>query len=361
MRAMSVSRDEKHGTWTVQCWYRDWTGERRKKTRRGFATKALARRWEQDFLASCEGTPDMTMATFLVIYERDVRPKLKLNTWLTKENIIRTKILPYLGDKHLDEIEPADVLAWENELLALRTSDGAPLSQTYLHTVCNQLSALFNHAVRYYHLSSNPMSTTGKVGSKTADAMGFWTQDEYIRFSESMKCKPESFIAFELLYWCGIREGELLALTPSSFDLDGGTLSVTESYQRIHGKDVITTPKTPKSVRAIAMPEFLIAEVREHLEFAGPFEKRERILKLTKSYLYHEMERGCRSAGVKRIRVHDLRHSHVSLLIELGYPPLAIADRMGHEAIDITYRYAHLFPDKQTEMARSLDDVREGR
>lgn len=77
----------------------------------------------------------------------------------------------------------------------------------------------------------------------------------------------------------------------------------------------------------------------------------ERLFAVTKHFLAHEMERGCKTSGVKRIRIHDIRHSHVSLLIEMGFSALAIAERMGHEAVDITYRYAHLFPTKQDEMA----------
>ena len=82
---------------------------------------------------------------------------------------------------------------------------------------------------------------------------------------------------------------------------------------------------------------------------------------MTKSYLHHEMDRGAKEAGVKRIRIHDLRHSHVSLLIEMGFSALAIADRVGHESVDITYKYAHLFPSKQQEMAQKLDMERKER
>lgn len=85
---------------------------------------------------------------------------------------------------------------------------------------------------------------------------------------------------------------------------------------------------------------------------------RERLFAVTKHFLAHEMERGCKASGVKRIRIHDIRHSHVSLLIEMGFSALAIAERMGHEAVDITYRYAHLFPTKQDEMAAALDGAR---
>ena len=84
----------------------------------------------------------------------------------------------------------------------------------------------------------------------------------------------------------------------------------------------------------------------------------ERLFAVTKHFLAHEMERGCKASGVKRIRIHDIRHSHVSLLIEMGFSALAIAERMGHEAVDITYRYAHLFPTKQDEMAAALDGAR---
>ena len=358
---MAAFKDKKNGSWYVQFRYTDWRGERQQKLKRGFATKKEAQAWEREFLMQKQADINMSFENFVALYEKDVKPKLKLNTWLSKEHIIRTKILPYFKKRKLSEITARDVIDWQNEIRQHTKSSGESYSPDYLKNVHTQLSCIFNHAIKYYGLQINPAAKAGNMGSEQPKEMLFWTKEEYLKFIDAMMDKPMLYYAFEILYWCGIREGELLALTPSSFDLDGGTLSITESYQRIHGKDVITTPKTPKSVRAIAMPEFLIAEVREHLEFAGPFEKRERILKLTKSYLYHEMERGCRSAGVKRIRVHDLRHSHVSLLIELGYPPLAIADRMGHETIDITYRYAHLFPDKQTEMARSLDGVREGR
>ena len=85
------------------------------------------------------------------------------------------------------------------------------------------------------------------------------------------------------------------------------------------------------------------------------YKKTDRLFQVTKSFLHHEMERGCKLSGVKRIRIHDLRHSHISLLIDMGFSAVAIADRVGHESIDITYRYAHLFPSKQIEMADRLD------
>ena len=164
-----------------------------------------------------------------------------------------------------------------------------------------------------------------------------------------------------MLYWCGIREGELLALTSVDFDFEKSTVSISKSYQRLNGRDLITSPKTPKSNRVIKMPQFLCDEMKDFIKTLYGIETTDRIFNVTKYYLQHEMQRGSKEASVKRIRIHDLRHSHVSLLIEMGFSAVAIADRVGHESIDITYNYAHLFPSRQTEMADKLDIRRTGR
>lgn len=106
------------------------------------------------------------------------------------------------------------------------------------------------------------------------------------------------------------------------------------------------------------MSAFLRDEMADFIEMRDDVAPDERLFAVTKHFLAHEMERGCKASGVKRIRIHDIRHSHVSLLIEMGFSALAIAERMGHEAVDITYRYAHLFPTKQDEMAAALDGAR---
>ena len=185
--------------------------------------------------------------------------------------------------------------------------------------------------------------------------MLFWTKEEYLKFADAMMDKPLSYYAFEMLYWCGIREGELLALTPSDFDFEKNTVSITKSYQRLNGKDLITSPKTEKSNRVIAMPQFLADEMQDYLRMLYDVGDNDRMFLITKNYLHREMDRGAKEADVKRIRIHDIRHSHVSLLIDMGFSATAIADRLGHESIDITYHYAHLFPSTQTEMADKLN------
>ena len=357
---MPVFKNEDNGTWYVMARYVNWKGERKQKCKRGFATKREAQEWERMFKLQTSSDLDMSFEAFTELYINDVKNRLKENTWLTKEHIIRTKILPYFGKLKISEISTKEIIAWQNEMLAYRDEKKKPYSQTYLKTLHNQLSAIFNHAVRYYELRSNPAAKVGNMGSEEHKEMLFWTKEEYKKFSFEMMDKPVSFYAFEMLYWCGIREGELLALTPAEFNFDKETVTINKSYQRLKGQDVITSPKTKKSNRTIKMPQFLCEEMKEYLGMIYGLKKKDRIFTVTKSYLHHEMDRGAKAVGVKRIRIHDLRHSHISLLIDMGFSAVAIADRVGHESIDITYQYAHLFPSKQIEMAEKLDDLGKG-
>ena len=352
---MAAFKNKANGTWYVQFRYTDWKGERQQKLKRGFATKKEAQAWEREFLMQKQADVNMTFESFAQLYEKDMKPKLKLNTWLTKESIIQKKILPYFGKRKLSEITAKDVMDWQNAIRGLTDAKGKPYSPTYLKTVHNQLSAIFNHAVKFYNLRENPCKKAGSMGKKKNREMLFWTKEEYLKFAEAMMDKPLSFYAFEMLYWCGIREGELLALTPADFDFEKGTVSINKSYQRLNGQDRITTPKTEKSNRVITMPQFLTDEIQDYLKMLYGIGPDDRMFTVTKSYLHREMDRGAKEAGVPRIRIHDIRHSAVSLLIDMGFSATAIADRVGHESIDITYNYAHLFPSKQTEMADKLN------
>jgi integrase len=352
---MPAYKDDAKGTWYVSFYFQNWKGVRDRKLKRGFRTKKDALEWEREYLQKQAADMDMTFAAFVELYSRDIKSRLRLNTWQTKENIIHKKLLPYFGSKSMSEITAKDVIQWQNEMMNLRSKDGKPFSATYLKTLHNQVSAIFNHAVRFYDLKTNPAAKAGSVGKKEAKEMLFWTKDEYQKFADAMMDKPLSFYAFEMLYWCGVRLGELLALTPSDFNFDKSTVTISKSYQRLNREDIITEPKMPKSSRTIKMPEFLCQEIQDYLKTLYGYDSDDRMFPISKSYLHHEMDRGGKAAGVKRIRVHDIRHSHVSHLIELGFSAVAIADRVGHESIDITYRYAHMFPSKQEEMADRLD------
>jgi hypothetical protein len=148
--------------------------------------------------------------------------------------------------------------------------------------------------------------------------MNFWTRDEYKKFIELAKSELKYYQAFQILYWCGLRGGELLALTHADIDTGAKTITINKSYQRIHGEDVITDPKTKKSNRVVTMPDKLASELAEYKEMFYQAEPTDRLFPFFKSRLYPIMSRYAVAANVKRIRIHDLRHSHVSLLIDMG-------------------------------------------
>lgn len=155
-----------------------------------------------------------------------------------------------------------------------------------------------------------------------------------------------------------MRSGELLALTLNDFDFEAKTVSISKNFTRLNGKDLILTPKTPKSKRTITLPDFICDMVQDYVTHLYDYKPKERLFPVTKSYLDHEMRRGCQKSGVKKIRVHDIRHSHASLLIEQGFPPLLISERLGHEKIQTTLQtYSHLYPNKHSQVADKLQEL----
>lgn len=347
---MKAQKDGNKGTWLIQFYYTDWRGERKKKFKRGFRTKGEAEKWAIDFLQKQEADLDMNFEQFLELYYEDMKNRLRESTMRTKKYIIDLKILPYFAKKRINEIKASDIRTWQNELMK------QGYKETYLKTVNNQLSAVFNYAMRYYELKNNPCHRAGSIGKSKADEMSFWTKQEFQQFIEGVRDKKQSYVAFQILYWTGMRIGELMALTFNDIDFEKRTITINKSYQRLGQKDVITPPKTPKSNRTISIPKFLTEEIKEYISQLYGILADDRMFSFTKAFLEHEMIRGVRETEVRKIRLHDIRHSHASLLVEMGFIPLAIAERLGHEKIETTLNtYSHLYPNKQNELADKLD------
>ena len=351
---MPAYKDEKTGKWFAKFYYTNWQGIKKQKWKRGFATKKEALGFERDFLEQQSANPDMTFQNLYEIYMEDMAARLKQSTLLTKKAVLQTHILPFFSSKPINEIKASDVRRWQAKLMSSPNN----YSQTYLKKINTELNSIINYAKRFYDLNTNPCGKAGTIGKAKAEEMDYWTYDEYIAFREGVKDKPLSYICFEVLYWTGMREGELLALSPADIDLDNKTISINRTYQRIEGKDVFTSPKTRKSKRKIPIPDFLCQELSDYIQSRYMLDADERLFPVTKSYLSHEMIRGCKNTGVKKIRIHDIRHSHASLLINQGCDALMLADRLGHEKVSTTLNtYSHLFPHKQQELVHSLESL----
>lgn len=345
-----------NGKWITAFYYRDHNGELKRKYKRSFDTEEDALAYEEHF-KEMEGTPaHMTFKQMAKSYLHDIKPRLRWSTYDTKELMFRTKITPFFGDKLVCNITSLDIIRWQGWVDTLRQRNGKPYSPTFIRQLNSQVSAIFNYAEKHYGITPNPTKKVKKTGSSKSREMQIWTKEEYGKFLEAVSDKDISFYAFEMLYWTGIREGELLALTPSDFNFADCTLTINKSFGMRGKEEIIGPPKTKKGYRTITMSNFLAREMQEFLE-REELKADERIFKLTKKYLWNEMERGCSKSGVKRIRVHDLRHSHVSMLIHMGFSAVAIGARVGHESQDITFRYAHLFPNEQENMADSLQGL----
>jgi len=178
---MAAYKDEKTNTWRVLYRYTDWNGERKQTQKRGFKTKREAQAWEREQLNKISADLDMTFRSFVDLYTADMKTRLKENTWATKDHIIRTKLLPYFGRLKMCNITAQQIITWQNEMLNHKDENGKPYSPVYLKTVHNQLSAIFNHAVRYYNLRENPCKKAGSMGKKKNREMLFWTKAEYLK------------------------------------------------------------------------------------------------------------------------------------------------------------------------------------
>lgn len=155
-------------------------------------------------------------------------------------------------------------------------------------------------------------------------------------------------------------KAELLALTKSDIDFANNKLHISKTYYRTERKDIITAPKTEQSVRTIDIPEFLKQEIKDYVDKIYEIPDDERIFPIVAEAVQHMLKNHADKAGIKRIRVHSLRHSHVAYLINQGIQPLIIKERLGHRDIKITLNtYGHLYPSQQKQVAEMLNQQRQ--
>lgn len=350
---MPTYKDEKTGLWYCKFVYTDWTGVRRQKKKKGFRLQKEAKDFEREFLSQTQISCDMKFRLFVKFYLEDCKARLKVTTYPDKVSMLNKHILPYFGELKLNEITAATVRQWQTSMLSSKKYE-----QTYLKSIHNQLSAVFNYACKFYGLKENPARSCGSMGKKKADKMDFWTLDEFKTFDKSIGNKIVTKTIFNLLYWSGMRSGELLALTLRDFDFEARTVTIDKNYARLDKEDLILDPKTPKSNRTIGLPGLVCDMVKEYASRLVDYKDGDRLFDVTKHFLYHEMERVSKQSGVKKIRIHDIRHSHASLLIELGENILLISERLGHENVQTTLEiYGHLYPNKDGEIAGRLDGL----
>lgn len=149
----------KKGEWFIQYSFVNWKGERERTTKRGFKTKREAQEWYNRFMALQKNEFCMLFEDFVnEIYLPDMKSRLREHTIIQKGYVINLKILPYFGNKKISEITVSDIRKWEKSLI----DEG--YAPTYLRSIYAQLSAIFNYAMKYYDLKSNPCKKAGSMG-----------------------------------------------------------------------------------------------------------------------------------------------------------------------------------------------------
>lgn len=329
--------------WLSDVSYIDWQGKKARK-RRYFATRKEANAWEQKFVNSISIGTGISFPNLVAAYYEYITPRIKETTLQTKKNIVESKILPYFVNKILKDITANDIAKWQGVIIQANTS------KTYIKAINSQLSAIFNYAKKFYNLQTNPMHITGSIGRSYSDRVDYYTPAEFHRFYEVVKDNPYSKVIFPLLFYSGMRKGEMLALTLADFDFAKRTVTINKTYERVNKKDVITEPKTPASFRTIKLPAFIFDLLKEYIAKLYDYSPSDRLFVIARQLLYREMQRGARWANLKRIRVHDLRHSHASMLINQNYSPNLIQKRLGHNNVATTLQiYAHLYPEREDD------------
>lgn len=350
---MPVYKDQ--NKWIAKFYYVDHNGIKKQKLKRGFKTKREAKEFENHFLVKHQKDITMPFSVLVKYYKEDIETRLKPSTIYSKRIIIDRLILPYFQDMPLNQITPSVIRSWQNELI----QSGKNYSQTYLKTVHTLLVAIFNYGMKYYDLKENPCSRCGSIGSlKTEKEMKIWTLEQFKKFIESERNNIMYYTAFNVLFYTGLRIGELLALTWGDIDFNNQIISVNKSLQVLDGVTYITSPKTKKSIRNITIFPNLVEILQSYKNACYDPVDDSRLFPFVKSSILRELKKKTKIKELPQIRLHDFRHSHASLLIELGFSPLAIADRLGHESVKTTLdTYSHLYPNKQDELAQKLQEI----
>ena len=346
---MGAYKDKNTGKWFAKFSYIDSFGKRRQKKKGGFRTKHDAKEFEMTFIISKSRSPMVAFESVAEEYMNEVAANIRPSTYSSKKHIVRDVIVPHFVLYTLADIGAGEVLEFYQELQA----EGR--SQSFIKTVHVQLHSIFAFASNRYGIMQNPCNIAKPTFKEDKREACFWTVDEFNRFMES-QMDMGGYAPFLLLFWTGMRSGEMLALFPEDFDFENDTVSISKTYQRIRGEDFIAPPKTPHGNRVITVPKFVMDAISTYIDYWGRDEGR-RIFPHTKHFLRSRMKRGCATLGLEPIRIHDLRHSHASYLISEGIPALVVAERLGHESVRITLdTYSHLYPGAQAELAKKLDE-----
>lgn len=345
--------------------YIDANGSQKRYHKRGFATADEAKEWERVFLLeSTTGvSSNMTVNDLYIKFMDRKKLVIRERTFYQTDLSFKKHILPFLGNIKLSNLTLEKIEKYQHDLLTVNKQNGKVLKNSTLELIQKELKSLLVFAYEKSYIKNMHILSFKKVINidESKKEVDFWQPEEFYKFIEVVDDIVYTTL-FNVLYWCGLRIGEALALNWNDIDFNKKTITINKSYSEY--KHRITNPKTQNSYRTVIMPNKCLDEVSklfEHDKQIIGFDNQKYIFHfekpLNQDTIKIRKDRWIAKAHVKRIRIHDLRHSHVSLLINLGFSAFDIAKRLGHSVDMVNNIYGHWFQNAQNKMVDKLNNM----
>ena len=350
---MPVYKDEARKTYYVQFVTRDEKGNRYTFKKRGFKTKKEAMAFEREHFSMISPSSQLTIKEMYDTYMADMTQKNKTTTLVYKKYIFESFILPYLGNQSIQKITPALLFAWQKEVL--KDKNASLTQRAYM-----ELASLIHYFRRYKNLKQNPFEYAKCIAKPESTIFNYWTLQDYhkfVKWAEKRPYDPYEYMALvgiKILFFTGLRWGELMALTPADIDFDKKVITVSKSINRLNE---LTTPKTQYAYRTVSIPNFLVKEIQDYLKklFYTP---QTLVFYQFRGFARHLLLESSKEISIPYLRIHDLRHSHASLLINLHYSPAVIKHRLGHKSIQTTMDiYASFYRSEEQKLVKVLNTI----
>lgn len=345
--------------------YIDANGSQKRYHKRGFATADEAKEWERLFLLeSTTGvSSNMTVNDLYIKFMDQKKLVIRERTFYQTDLSFKKHILPFLGNIKLSNLTLEKIEKYQHDLLTVNKQNGEVLKNSTLELIQKELKSLLAFAYEKSYIKNMHILSFKKVINidESKKEVDFWQPEEFYKFIEVVD-DIVYLTLFNVLYWCGLRIGEALALNWNDIDFNKKTIRINKSYSDY--KHRITNPKTQNSYRTVIMPDKCfdaVSKLFEHDKQIIGFDNQKYIFHfekpLNQDTIKIRKDRWIAKAHVKRIRIHDLRHSHVSLLINLGFSAFDIAKRLGHSVDMVNNVYGHWFQNAQNKMVDKLNNM----
>lgn len=354
---MPAYKDEKTGKWYCQFYYTDWQGNRKHTSKRGFARKKDAEEWEAKKRYEIQ-PQKITMSYLLDRFLEHCSSKvtlgtLKESTYEQYIDFIKKSVRPFFNDINIENITISHINKWQMTL----TPKNKPLAPGTRRLYKTRLSTIFNFAMRQYGLQRNPVKLSEVVkGSKVNKRAALWSFEEYSIFYHSLENEQQK-IVFNLMFWAGLRIGEVLALSPNDFT-DDFKIVVNKNLVKLKKGYVVSTPKTHSSIRNVAIPRFLYYQVINYIRRIPFLENDEPIFFYNRYDIYYILNKQAKKLNLPHVSPHILRHSYASILLNLTKDPTVVSKQIGHANPQITLSiYSHMLPGEEVRAVDLLENV----